>query len=161
MRSRRTIALLVGLALVAGIGLLAVRFEFLQAVQDRLATSYTIGDAEFSAPGWLDWPRLTQSSAIAACDLCSSTGFPSSSITAQYGILSSDPGMAVFLDGQTNIALEPSDVNLPQIAWILQWPVSDFCRDYGPAPHSRKCSSYELVDDATGWALDAGQNLTP
>ena len=156
----RAVGLLAVLALIVVAIVEGARYQVVQAVEDRLATNYTIGDAQFSAPGLLVWPRLTQSDAIANCDVCNSTGFSRSGITAQYGVLSSDPGMDVFLSGELGIAIEPRDVQLPQVAWILQWPLPDVCLGYAAEPHHEKCSSYELIDDATGWILDVGQDLT-
>jgi hypothetical protein len=70
-----------------------------------------------------------------------------------------DPGMETFIANYPKPTFSVDDVRLPQVAWIVQWPLSYFCRRYGPPPHIKKCASYELIDDATGWILDAGQNL--
>ena len=146
------------LALIAAVVVIAeVRFEAVQAVQDRLATDFTIGDAQFSAPGLLVWPRLTEHEAFASCDGCPS----GPGTTAQYGVLRSDPGMAEFLTVYHEYALTAADVHLPQVVWIVQWPVSESCRNYPAAPHTLKCATYMLIDDATRWVIDAGQYLAP
>jgi hypothetical protein len=144
------------IAVIAAAVLAGMRYEVVEAVRDRLATDYTVGDAQFSAPGLFVWPRLTKQGALSSCDLCVDPGLPG--ITAEYGVLRSDPGITTFIANYPKLAFSPDDVHLPQVAWILQWPLSDFCRGYGPPPHIKKCASYELIDDATGWILDAGQN---
>jgi hypothetical protein len=145
------------IAVLAGAVFAAGRFQLVEAFQDRLATDFTIGEAQFSAPGVLVWPRLSEHEAISSCDACPGA----SGVTALYGVLRSDPGIDTFLVGYHVYALTAADVRLPQVAWIVQWPVSQRCRSYPVAPHTEKCASYELIDDATGWAIDAGQDLTP
>jgi hypothetical protein len=155
-RGVRLVAALV-LALIAVVAVAEIRFQVVQAVQDRLATDFTIGDAQFSAPGLFVWPRLTENEAIASCDGCPS----GPGTTAQYGVLRSDPGIAEFLTGYHEYALTAADVHLPQVVWIVQWPVSESCRDYPAVPHTLKCATYKLIDDATRWVIDAGQYLAP
>ena len=133
----------------------AVRFQVVEAFQDRLVTDFTIGDAQFSPPGLFVWPRLSEDEAISSCDACPEAP----GITALYGVLRSDPGIDQFLVGYHVYALTPADVHLPEVVWIVQWPVAQSCRNYPVAPHTERCASYELIDDATGWAIDAGQYL--
>lgn len=155
-RARLAGGLLV-IAVIAAVALAGTRYELVEAVRDRLATDYALGDAQFSAPGLFVWPRLTERGALSGCDLCVDPGL--SGITAEYGVLRTDPGMETFIANYPKPTFSVDDVRLPQVAWIVQWPLSDFCRRYGPPPHIKKCASYELIDDATGWILDAGQNL--
>ena len=151
----RVIGAVVAVAVVGAVLFAGSRYQHVQAVQDRLVSDYTVGDAQFSAPGLFDWPRLTEQGAISSCDVCRDPAIPS--ILVEYGVLRSDPGIATFLTGYHAFALTTSDVHLPQVAWIVQWPPTDFCRDYAAAPHTEKCASYEVIDDATGWVIDAGQ----
>ena len=155
----RVVGGIVILTLAVSLVVAGARYQVVQAVQDRIATDYTVDEAQFTAPDFLTWPRLTEGGAIAFCDICASPNFVRSGITAQYGVLVSDPGMKTFFSNQPSVAVTPlANIHLPRIAWILHWPKP--CSESMP-PHVLKCATYELIDDATGWVLDAGQDIQP
>jgi hypothetical protein len=148
---------ILGVLVATAAAVLGARYEVVQAIDDRLGTSITIGAARFAPPGLLEWPRLTQDGALSSCDLCAD-GIPASQITKEYGVLVGDDALNDL--GNIGSRRPPSGaaVPLPRLAWILQWPPT--CSEF-TARHSEKCATYELIDDATGWVLDSGQILPP
>jgi len=144
------------IAVIAAAVLAGMRYEMVEAVRDRLATDYTVGDAQFSAPGVFVWPRLTEQGALSSCDLCVDPGLPG--ITAEYGVLRTDPGIMDVHRQLSQARFQPQRRPLAASGMDRAVAPVRFLPGLRTPPHIKKCASYELIDDATGWILDAGQN---
>lgn len=155
---RRPLAVAAALALVACLGLASARYEVVQAVSDRLSVAFTLGNANLAAPSAFQWPRMTQDAAVANCDLCAVAHLSGADLSVEYGMLVSDTDLLSFSTNVPNRPSSPAQVPLPRLVWVLQWHPT--CWEVVPQP-SEKCATYELIDDATGWVLDAGQVFQP
>lgn len=141
--------------LVLATGVLAARYQLAQAIDDRVATRVVIAAAEFAPPGPFQWPSRTQDDAISRCDICSGYHLAPGQLTAEYGDLLSDPNMAGFRGTYVpNRDTATTALPLPRLVWIMQWAPTCF---EAPPSGFGKCATYELIDDATGWVLDAGR----
>jgi hypothetical protein len=154
----RPLTLAAALVLAVGGGLAGTRYEVVQSVSDRLSIASTIGNANIDAPSAFEWPRMTQDAAVASCDLCAATHVSGTALSVEYGMLVTDTDLLTFSTNVPNRPSSPAEVPLPRLVWVLQWHPT--CWEVVPQP-SERCATYELVDDATGWVLDAGQAFKP
>ena len=104
---------------------------------------------------------MNRDSAVADCDMCTTTRRPptSSTLSVEYGWLVQDEDLTNFNANIPNRPRSPADVPLPRLVWILEWP--DDCLGAEIPPWVHQCTTYELIDDPTGWILTDSQIWQP
>jgi hypothetical protein len=149
---RRVVVAAVGLLLltVGAVGYLAPAFGH------RLARSENLNGATLDPPSFWTRPHLTYTSALSYCELCRQV--LQSQVRNQnvdVGWLVDDPALAGLVS--SNVPNRPhtaADAPLPRLVWIVQWQSS--CWSAMPN-RVTSCTTYDIIDDATGWELDTGQ----
>jgi hypothetical protein len=145
---------------VAAVGLLVLTVAVIAYVAPafghRLGRSESLNGATLNPPSFWTRPHILYASVLSHCELCRHV--PPSQVKSrdvELGWLVSDEALTGL--GSTNVPNRPptaADAPLPRLVWIVQWQGSCWSQmPYGVT----NCTTYDLIDDATGWELDTGQ----
>lgn len=141
---------------LAGILLVSMAYYHVpDALQHRLSQAETLDGAHLQPPGLLQWPRLAYGSVLARCTLCSkTTSFAQGARNINLAWLIRDDALAGLVGSNApNRPYSSAEVPLPRLVWLVTWQ--------GPcwtgSPHGGDCMTYDIVDDQTGFELDASQ----